>query len=100
MTINQNHMFKTISLLLISLFSVLQLSSQNKEDRKTIKTTRATIAPKIDGVLDDDAWKNAELCTDFVIFRPANGELVSAEYQSIVRVIYDDNAMHRNYLLT
>ncbi|MFY9241461.1 MAG: DUF5916 domain-containing protein [Polaribacter sp.] len=87
-------MFKKIFLLLIAVFMIHQLKAQNRENRKTIKTTRITEAPKIDGLLDEEAWKNAELATDFVIFRPANGKAVSAEYQTIVRVIYDDNAIY------
>ncbi|MFK8058958.1 MAG: DUF5916 domain-containing protein [Polaribacter sp.] len=87
-------MFKKISLLLIAIFFMHQLSAQNTKNRKTIKTTRITSPPEIDGILNDDAWKNAELCTDFVIFRPENGELVNPEYQSIVKVIYDDDAIY------
>lgn len=87
-------MFKKISLVLITVLSMYQLSSQNQENRKTVKTTRITKAPKIDGVLNDDAWKNAELLTDFVILRPENGKLVSSEYQTVVKVIYDDEAIY------
>ena len=87
-------MFKKISLLLVALFCLHQLSAQNKKNRKTIKTTRVTKAPKIDGILNDDAWKNAEICTNFVILRPENGELVKDEYQTVVKVIYDDNAIY------
>lgn len=87
-------MFKKISIVLIAILCTHQLSSQNQENRKTVKTTRITNAPKIDGILDDEAWKNAELLTDFVIFRPENGQLVSAEYQTIVKVVYDDNAVY------
>jgi hypothetical protein len=87
-------MFKKISIILIAILSIHQLSAQNQENRKTVKTTRIANAPKIDGVLDDEAWKNAELLTDFVIFRPENGELVKNEYQTIVKVVYDDNAVY------
>lgn len=88
-------MFKNYSLLL--LFVVVQAFtaySQNRENRKTINAVRVENAPKIDGILDDDAWKNAELATDFVILRPENGQLVSNEYQTIVKVVYDDNAIY------
>lgn len=87
-------MFKKITLVLFAVLSMQQLLSQNQKDRKTVKTTRVSKAPKIDGLLNDDAWKNAELLTDFVIFRPENGQLVSAEYQTIVKVVYDDNAIY------
>lgn len=87
-------MFKNISFLLIALLCAQQICSQNQKNRKTIKTKRVTKAPKIDGYLNDDAWKNAELCTDFVILRPENGQLVAKEYQTVVKVVYDDNAVY------
>ncbi|WP_397446285.1 DUF5916 domain-containing protein [Polaribacter sp. R77954] len=87
-------MFKKISALLIVVFCTQHLWSQNQKDRKTVNTTRVSNAPKIDGNLNDSAWKNAELLTDFVIFRPENGQLVTDEYQTIVRVVYDDDAVY------
>ncbi len=87
-------MLKKATLLLIFLLAINQLSAQDKKERKTIKTTRVENAPKIDGILNDEAWKNAELITDFVVFRPSNGKPVSSEYQSTVKVIYDDDAIY------
>ena len=87
-------MLKRILLLLLVIFSTYLMSAQNNENRKKTTTTRITKAPKIDGLLNDDAWKNAETLSDFVIFRPDNGKLVSSEYQTFVKVIYDDNAVY------
>ena len=87
-------MLQKISMLLFAVFLLQQVNAQNQKDRKKIKTTRVVKAPKIDGILNDEAWKNAELATDFVIFRPANGVLVPAEYQTTVRVVYDDDAVY------
>ena len=87
-------MFKKISLILIAVLTMQQFTAQEKKETKKIKTTRVTKAPKIDGNLDDEAWKNAELATDFVIFRPENGKLVAKEYQTTVRIIYDNDAIY------
>ena len=88
------HMFKKLLLLqLVAVFSI-QISAQDTVKRKKIKTTRINKAPKIDGILNDIGWKNAELCKDFVIFRPENGDPVPAEYQTTVKVIYDDDAIY------
>ena len=67
--------------------------AQDKKERKKIKAVRITKEPKIDGVLDDEAWKNAKLATNFVIFRPENGQAVTKDYQTTVRIVYDDNAI-------
>ena len=87
-------MFRNKFIILIALFGIQQIVGQTDRKRKTIKAVRVEKAPKIDGVLDDEAWKNAELATDFVILRPENGQLVSKEYQTTVKVIYDDNAIY------
>ena len=41
--------------------------------KKTLNIKRTTNAPKIDGVLDDDVWSEAEIATDFTQFRPEMG---------------------------
>ncbi|WP_339883770.1 DUF5916 domain-containing protein [Polaribacter vadi] len=87
-------MFRKILLLLIAFLCFHQLKAQNQKNRKTIKTTRVANAPKIDGLLNDEAWENAEIATNFVIFRPENGKLVSPEYQTKVKVVYDDDAVY------
>ena len=68
--------------------------SQLKIDRKNISTTRVSTPPKIDGVLNDNAWKNAELIKDFVVFRPDNGKKVPSEFSTEVKVIYNDDAIY------
>lgn len=87
-------MFKKTLLLLVTVFSISQYQAQNQDNRKTVKTTRVSNAPKIDGILNDEAWSNAEKITDFVILRPENGKLVSNEYQTTVKVVYDDEAIY------
>lgn len=87
-------MIKKITLLFFAVLSMQQVSSQSKKDRKSIKTTRVTKAPKIDAMLNDDAWKNAEIAKDFIIFRPANGTPVPSDYQTEVKIVYDDDAIY------
>lgn len=84
---------RNLVLLLFITFS-FQISGQINQKRKKIKTTRITKAPKIDGILDDQAWNNAEIITDFVEFRPDNGKKTSNDYQTSVKVIYDDDAIY------
>jgi hypothetical protein len=87
-------MLRTISLLLVSLLFLHQLNAQEEnKKRKTIQTKRVSKAPKIDCILDDEAWENAELCENFVIFRPDNGKAVASNYKTTVKVVYNDNAI-------
>ncbi|MBL4605690.1 MAG: carbohydrate binding family 9 domain-containing protein [Flavobacteriaceae bacterium] len=87
-------MSRIFSLLLITFLCSNQLSAQIGKDRKKIKTTRVSNAPKIDGVLDDEAWKNAEIAKDFFVFRPDNGKKAPKTHQTEVKVIYDDDAIY------
>jgi hypothetical protein len=87
-------MFKRILLLPLCILCAFQIAAQNNKDRKITTTTRVSEAPEIDGILEDTAWKKAAILTDFVIFRPNNGTLVSSEYQTFVKVVYDDNAVY------
>jgi len=85
----------TLLFLLVSQFTFSQL----KLDRKKISTTRISTPPKINGVLNDDAWKNAELIKDFIVFRPDNGKIVANEYRTEVKVIYDNEAIYISAML-
>ena len=48
----------------IFLFFFFNLHAQ--DSLKTFKATRIISPPKIDGMLDDEAWKNSEVISDFV----------------------------------
>ncbi|MFZ5444463.1 MAG: DUF5916 domain-containing protein [Myxococcota bacterium] len=62
------------------------------EARRPLEVTRATAAPAIDGVLDDEAWRAAVPTTDFVQSEPRQGE--KATHRSVVRVVFDDDALY------
>lgn len=79
---------------LLFLFCAQFTFSQMKVDRKTTTTTRITTPPKLDGILDDAAWENAEIIKEFVTFRPSNGVLVPKEYQTEVKIVYDNDAIY------
>ncbi len=87
-------MLRNTFLLLISLLFTLQIIAQENRKRKKITTTRITQAPKIDGILDDIAWKNAELINDFVMVKPDNGKPEANTHKTVVKLIYDDNAIY------
>ena len=74
------------------------VSSQDNEviskDKKALHITRADNAPKIDGILDDTVWKNAEIATDFIQFRPEIGNTLTAKERTEVKMTYDDEAIY------
>ena len=65
-----------------------------QEQKKTLNITKTENAPKIDGVLDEDVWKTAEVATDFVQFRPEMGVMAKDHQKTEVKMTYDDNAIY------
>ena len=77
------------------LIAVLCLSNIGlAQDKKTLNIQRAENAPKIDGVLDDNAWINAEIATDFIQFEPDIGNRRPQNERTEVKITYDDNAIY------
>jgi hypothetical protein len=72
-------------------FAITSVIAQNK---KTLNITRAEKAPKIDGVLNESIWTNAEIATDFVQFRPEIGNLRDQSQRTEVKITFDDNAIY------
>ena len=63
------------------------------QEKKVLTINRVDIAPKIDGILDDEAWKNAEEAIDFTQFRPEMGVVEKEHQKTIVKIAYNDNAI-------
>ena len=79
-------------------FSFLNIFSQTSEKdsivRKKITITRINEAPKIDGILDEEVWKNASLAKSFVELQPENGKAEDLNFRTEVRVLYDDTGIY------
>ncbi|WP_461597851.1 DUF5916 domain-containing protein, partial [Winogradskyella sp.] len=71
-----------------------QENSVLTKPKKVLNITRASVKPKIDGVLDDKAWENAEVATGFIQFRPDIGNTLPPEQRTEVKMTYDNNAIY------
>jgi hypothetical protein len=60
--------------------------------QKTVAAHKVVAPPRIDGNLDDAAWQNATVSTDFIQNFPNPGN--PATLKTEVRIIYDDNAVY------
>src|SRR5687768_16187697 len=61
---------------------------------RLLPAMRTTQTIKIDGVLDDSAWKGAPLATDYVEFRPAVGVKEAEETKTISYLLYSDEGIY------
>lgn len=60
--------------------------------KKIIGAVRVQETPKIDGILDEEIWKNAPIASDFIQNSPNPGNQPSQKTE--VRVLYDNTAMY------
>ncbi|SHH55360.1 DUF5916 domain-containing protein [Winogradskyella jejuensis] len=64
------------------------------QSKKILNIERTTIAPKIDGILNDEVWKNAEIATDFISFQPEIGLKAPKSERTEVKITYDNQAIY------
>ena len=79
---------------LLTIIMCFSLFAIHAQDKKSLNIERTNTPPKIDGVLDDDVWMNAQEATGFVQFRPEMGVTLEPHQQTIVKMTYDDNAIY------
>lgn len=78
----------------LSLSNIDLLAQDKTRVIKELKATRINEAPKIDGKLDDIAWKNANIANSFVMYDPGDRDLEPKDQKTQVKVLYDDNAIY------
>ena len=62
--------------------------------KKTLQTKFTSEKITIDGKFDEEAWKNAQVATDFVMIAPDNGKPIAPEKKTEVKVIYNNDAIY------
>lgn len=78
---------------LLFLFSNLILGQENKKP-KIYTATRISKAPKIDGVLGDEVWKDLPVASDFVMLDPGDGNPAPSSHPTEVKLAYTDEALY------
>ncbi|MBL7745797.1 MAG: hypothetical protein JNM19_17475, partial [Chitinophagaceae bacterium] len=61
---------------------------------KQLPANRTTKTVKIDGLINDEAWKDAAIMTNLVEFRPKVGALEAPENKTITYLMYDDEGIY------
>jgi hypothetical protein len=91
MTMPKHHL-AVIIIFIISSFS-------GYSQHKTLQTTVITDKIVIDGNISETAWSSADVATNFVMQEPDNGVAIAPEKESIVRVLYDNDAVYISAIL-
>ena len=88
-SVNNFYMNRFLIVLLFFCFSI-----SNAQDKKVLNIKRTTNPPKIDGILDDQAWQDADEAKDFIQFTPSVGTIEKDYKKTVVKVTFDDNAIY------
>ena len=64
-----------------------QTTVKDSITRKKIKAIRIDKAIKIDGILDDEEWKDIPIAKDFIELRPNNGKPENPDFKSEVKIV-------------
>ena len=75
--------------LLVLLFISNPLAAQNA-NTKTVQAVRTSRAPVIDGIPEEQVWQQAPPATGFYEFQPGDGTPLPKEFDTQVRVLYDN----------
>ena len=78
----------------IFLFIFIVVFTSTFAQKKTLKAKIATQKITIDGILNESAWNEAPVATDFIMFQPDNGKAISSDKKTDVRVLYDNEAIY------
>lgn len=68
--------------------------STSAQDKKQLNIERTENPPKIDGILNDSVWINADIAQDFIQFEPNAGIRDSLFNRTEVKMSYDDDAIY------
>ena len=75
----------------IVLFAV-NLRAQDRQDFRVLRTAEP---PKIDGILDDDVWKQEPMVLgEWLSYNPLRGDKMPAGLRTEVRIAYDDRDIY------
>ncbi|WP_242926439.1 DUF5916 domain-containing protein [Pontibacter vulgaris] len=86
--------FLCLVVVLVALLPATHTMAQNvkKKPAKELQALRITDAPKIDGVLNEAIWQQAQIATNFIQNRPTPGP--AEVHPTEVRILYDDEAIY------
>ncbi len=83
--------------LVIAAFALLMATTAFAQAAVDIPISRAAVPPKIDGVLDDEAWKVTPLPMTFdqwKSYNPVRGDTMPEIFRTEVRITYDDRNIY------
>src|SRR6187401_1589390 len=76
------------------LLLIVSIANAQPATPKELVAKRTTKPVKIDGLINDEAWKDAAIMTDLVEFRPKTGVVESPTNKTIAYLMYNDEGIY------
>jgi hypothetical protein len=76
------------------LFFALSANAQTLLCQENYLHKRTIQRVKIDGLIDDAAWKDAAVMTDLIEFRPKVGDKEDPANRTVAYIMYDDEGIY------
>src|SRR5882672_5388039 len=86
-------LFKAVSILSAGIICCIQIHSQTPTPRE-LPAKRTTASIKIDGILDDTAWKDAPAALGYTEFRPVPFRKEEDAIRTEVYMLYSDEGIY------
>jgi hypothetical protein len=83
---------RKICLVFISLLLISAVVTGQTAEKKKYTATKVTVAPSIDGILDDETWKEGTWIDDFTQYEPFNG--AKASQRTEFKILFDDDNIY------
>jgi len=83
---------KRILVSLIALLLIISGVTGQTPEKKQYRAERLTTIPDIDGILNDEAWKEGTWIDDFTQYEPYNGSKVSQRTE--FKILFDDDNIY------
>jgi Domain of unknown function (DUF5916) len=81
-------------LIIFAFFLSFSTFAQSKKIGKELVATRTNAVIKIDGLIDELAWKTSPLINNFVEWRPSFGNSENFDNRTEIYMLYDDDAFY------
>ena len=80
--------------LVLLLFLSFYLVHSQEISKKILNIERTAESPKIDGIIDEEIWQNADIASGFVQFQPEMGPTLPENERTEVKMTFDDEAIY------
>ena len=82
----------SLAFVLCLMLFISTLASAQYLEKKSYKAIPVTLAPEIDGLLNDEAWQQGEWVGDFIQYEPFNGAASSQKTE--FKIVFDEDNLY------